>query len=96
MEVGVTRSIDDFDFNVFVPYRYVFRDDGDASLTLQVVVVEDQVVELLVLIEQLRGMNDLVHERGLAVVNVGNDGDIPDVLHTKGFPGAKVRNVCRK
>jgi hypothetical protein len=37
-------------------------------------------------------MDDFVHERGLAVVNVGNDGYIPNVLHTKSFAGAKVRN----
>ncbi|GGF27578.1 hypothetical protein GCM10011383_44080 [Hymenobacter cavernae] len=47
---------------------------------------------MLVLVEKLRGMNDFVHERGLAVVNVGNDGYIPNVLHTKSFAGAKVRN----
>src|SRR5690606_18086382 len=40
-KVGVTRSINNIDFYVFVLNRYVFRNNGNSSLTLQVIVIKN-------------------------------------------------------
>ena len=40
-EIGVPRGVDDVDFDAFVVDAHVFGEDGDATLTLQVVVIKD-------------------------------------------------------
>src|SRR5690606_30277239 len=62
-------------------HAHVLAEDGDAALTLQVVVVQEQLLGFLVLTEELALVQDLVHQRGLAVVHVGDDGDVSDVGH---------------
>ena len=47
-EIGVARGVDDVDLDVFVSHGDVLREDGDASLTLQVVVVEDELSRCLI------------------------------------------------
>ena len=54
-------------------------DDVDLDALL-VVGVEHALLYLLVRAEGVRGLQQLVHERGLAVVDVRDDGNVPDVL----------------
>jgi hypothetical protein len=54
------------------------RLDGDAALALQVHVVEDLVLELA-LGDCARPHQQAVGERGLAVVDVGDDGEVADL-----------------
>ena len=82
-KVRVTRRVDDVDLDVFVAHRHVFRDDGNAAFALQVVAVEQQFAHLLVVAEDFGSVNDFIHQRGFAVVYVGNDGHISDILHRK-------------
>src|SRR5262249_39832673 len=64
----------------------VLGQDGDAALALQVVGVQDQPVlaagQLVQFFtaEQARLAEHLVDQRRLAVVDVGNDGHVPDVV----------------
>ena len=76
----MARGVDDVDLDVFVLDGDVLRQDGDASLALLVVGVEHALLYLLVRAEGVRGLQQLVHERGLAVVDVRDDGNVPDVL----------------
>ena len=80
-EVGVARRVDDVDFGVAVPHGGIFGHDRDAALTLEIVRVHDAVDDLLVFAVDARLLEHLVDERGLAVVDVGDDGDVSEFIH---------------
>ena len=66
----------------------VLGQDGDAALALEVVGVEDAGVlpPQLSLVAELAGLaQHLIDQRGLAVVDVGDDGDIADVVPLHAF-----------
>ena len=85
----------------------VLGEDGDAALALLVVGVEDAVDHLLVVPEHVGGLQQPVDEGGLAVVDVGDDGDVADVglidgtclpaenktADCKGWAGESQRNI---
>ena len=79
-EVGVARRVDDVDLGVVVANRDVLREDGDSALPLLVVGVENTLRDLLVLSEYVGGLQEPVDQRGLAVVDVGDDGDVTNVV----------------
>ena len=59
-----------------VAHRGVLRQDGDAALALQVVRVHHALGHLLILAEDVRLLEHGVHQRRLAVVDVGDNGDV--------------------
>ena len=75
-EVGVAGRIDDVDAGAAVLDGAVLRQDGDAALTLDVVRVHDPLGDLLVRGEGAGLLQQAVDQRGLAVVDVGDDGDV--------------------
>ena len=75
-EVGVARRVDDVDVRVAVADRAVLGEDRDAALALEVVAVHHPLGHVLVLGERARLHQQLVDERGLAVVDVGDDRDV--------------------
>ncbi len=81
-EITVAGGVDDVDLHVLVVDAHVLAENGDAAFALQVVVVQQQVLHLLVRSEELALVQDLVHQCGLAVVDVCDDGDVAEVLHT--------------
>ena len=84
-EVGVPGSIDDIDAGAAVLDRAVLGEDGDAALALDVVGVHDALADLLVGGEGARLLEQAVHQRGLAVIDMGDDGDVADgALHGRG------------
>ena len=80
-EIAVAGSVDDIDFHAFVRDGHILRENGDAAFALQVVAVQDEVPQVLGPAHEIGLVDHPVHERRLAVVDVGDDGDIPDVLH---------------
>ncbi len=50
----VARRVDDVDFGTVVVHGHVFGKDGDTPLTLQIVVVQDEVALVFVFTEQFR------------------------------------------
>ena len=75
-KVGVARGVHDVDLGVLVVDGGVFGQDGDAPLPFQVVGVHHTVHGGLVLPVDAALLEHLVHQGGLAVVHVGNDGDV--------------------
>ena len=75
-EVGVARRVDDVDEQVLVMDRGVLGQDGDAPLALEVGVVHRALGDPLVRAERAALMQQPVDERRLAVVDVGDDGDV--------------------
>ena len=102
-EVGVARGIHAVDLGVLRPDGGVLCQDGDAPLPLQVAGVHDPVHHLLILPVDAALLQHLVHQRGFAVVDVGDDGDISQmfVLHNslllllwQGRAGRRVQVFC--
>ena len=82
-EVGVTRGVDDVDLGVTVADGGVFGENGDAAFALKVARVHDALDDLLIFAVDAALLEHFIDQRGLAVVNVGNDGDVAElvVLH---------------
>src|SRR2546428_65237 len=79
-EVGVARCVDDVDLHALVFDRDVLRHDRDPALALERVGIEEPLGDLLVLAEDPALAEHRIHERRLAVVDVSDDRDVPDVL----------------
>ena len=91
-EVAMTRGVDDINLCVLVVNTNVLRKDSDSALTFQLIVIQHQFTCLLVLAEEVTSQQHLVHQRSFSVVYVGNDGYVPNTLHTIFYKsGAKLR-----
>src|SRR5439155_27355215 len=78
-EVGVAGRVDDVDLGVADLEGDILSKDRDAALTFEVVGVENAVATQLAFAEQTGLTHQLVHQRRLAVIDVGDDGHIADV-----------------
>ncbi len=80
-EIGVAGRVDDVDVIVVPAKGRVLRPDGDALFALEIHRIHDALLHLLVGAKGAGLLEKLVHERGLAVVDVRDDGDVANVLH---------------
>ena len=78
-EIGVAGGVYDVDSDVFPGHRGAFGQDRDAALALQLVAVERALGHLLMLAEGAGLAKELIDQRGLAVVDVGDDRDVADL-----------------
>ena len=85
-KVGVARGVHDVDLGVPVPDGGVLGHDGDTALPLQVIGVHDPVHDLLVFPVYAGLLQHLVHQGGLAMVNVGDDGNVSQFIHRSQTP----------
>jgi hypothetical protein len=74
----VARCVDDVDAHAAVIDGAVLGEDGDAALFLDRVGIHDPLAHFLVGGEGAGLLQQAVHQRGLAVVDVGDDGDVSD------------------
>ena len=79
-KVGVARRIHDIDLGISVLDGGVFGKNGDAALALQIIGVHHAVHCLLIFPVYAALLEHLVHQRGFAVVNMGDDGYISQLL----------------
>ena len=79
-EIAVAGRIDDVDLDAVVADAGGLGEDGDAALALQVVGVHDALDDVFVGAEDAALVEHGVHERGLAVVDVRDDGDVANAL----------------
>ena len=80
-KVAVAWRVDNVDFVILVTDGNIFGEDGDASLTFQVVVVKKEFLLLLVLTEKIALVKKAVNESGFAVIDVGDNCYVFDFLH---------------
>ncbi len=80
-EVSVSRGVDDVDFYALVVDGDILGEDCYPSLAFEVIVVEYQLPGVLVFTEKVSCEEHFVHESSLAMVNVGYNGYVSDVLH---------------
>ena len=79
-EVRVAGRVDDVDLHVAALNGGVLGEDRDALLALQVARVHDALGDVLVLAERAGLPEHRVDERRLAVVDVGDDRDVAQVI----------------
>jgi len=78
-EVGVAGRVDDVDLDPVPGDGGVLGQDGDPALALQGVGVEDAFAGEGAFPEDFGLLEHAVDQRGLAVVNMGNNGDIAEI-----------------
>ena len=84
-EIAVAGRIDDVDLHAVVEDRGVLGQDGDAALALEFVGVHDALDVSFVGAKDAALAEHGVDERGLAVVHVGDDGDVANTGSQKIF-----------
>ena len=80
-EVGVAGGVDDVDVVAVVLEGGVLGADGDALFAFEVHRVHHALVRLLVGAEGAGLAQQAVDERGFAVIDVGDDGNVSDLIH---------------
>jgi hypothetical protein len=89
----MARSVDDVDLHSLVDDSRILRQDRDTLFSLQLVSIHYELADLLVLTEDMTLLQHGVHQGRLAMVNMSDDSDVPDILcHVSN--GAQ--NACRK
>ena len=78
-EIGVARRIDDIDAGAVPDHRGHLGEDGDAALALEVVRIHRPLGHALIVAEGARLLQQPVDERGLAMVDMGDDGDVAEL-----------------
>ena len=79
-EVRVARGVDDVDLVRPRSDGRVLGEDGDALLALEIVGVHHALGDGFVRAERAGLPEHVVDERGLAVVDVSDDGDVTDIF----------------
>ena len=77
-KVSVAGGIHDVDLHILVTDGGVLRQNGDATLPLQITGVHDSVHGGLIFPVNAALLQHFVNQGSLTVVNVGNDGNIAD------------------
>ncbi len=94
-EIGVARGVDDIDAVVVPLDGGVLRQDGDTALLFLVVGVHDPLGALVLAVQGAGLLQQLVHQRGLAVVDVGDNGDVAKFLYHWVLPEYWGQPGCR-
>ena len=79
-EVGVPGRIDNVDLDILIVYRGILCQNGDAPFPLQVVGVHHPFLNHLIFPESAALLEHLVHQSGLAMVNVGDNSHVAQIV----------------
>ena len=79
-EIRMSGCVDDIDLRSFIIYSGVFAQDRDPALALQVIGIHDPLLHSLILTENTALFQKPVHQRGLAVVDMGDNRYISDIF----------------
>ncbi len=80
--------VDNVDAIVAPSDRRILGENRDPALALQVVRIHDAFLQILARIERAGLTQQLIDERGLAMIDVCDDGDVAKFLsHSEAFEG---------
>ena len=79
-EIRVAGRVNDVDQVIAPGDGAMLGADGDAALALEVLAVHDALAHLLILAEGAGAAEDGVNQRGLAVVNMRDDGQVANLV----------------
>ena len=91
----MARGVHHVDLHVLIADGGVLSQNRNAALTLQIAGVHDTVHNLLIFPVSAALLQHLVHQGGLAVVNVGDDGYVSQmfVLHIWNIPSCFLPSI---
>ena len=78
-EIRVTRRVHDVDLHILPMHRGTLGQDGDAAFALQIVGIHRALDLTLVFAIGAGGLKQAIDQRGLAVIDVGDDCDIAKI-----------------
>ena len=84
----MSRCVHETDRLVLVVDGRVLGSNGDAPFALQIIGVEDTVIHLLIRTKDIRLLQHAVKQGRLAMIDVGDDGDISQIVGAIGQSGA--------
>src|SRR5208282_5356861 len=91
-KIGVPGRIHDVDFYSRIKHSRVLGKNGDAALAFQIVRVHDALGHSLVVAKRPALPEHGVHQRGLAVIHVGNDSDVANTrIQIENSSGLQIR-----
>src|SRR5207237_265210 len=79
-EVGMSRSINNIDLNATIDDSSIFSENSNTPLTFLIVGIHDQFAHLLILAEDVALFEESIDQRGFAVIDVGNNSNIADIV----------------
>jgi hypothetical protein len=94
-EIGVAGGVDDVDAGILPDDRGRLGQDGDAALLFEIVRVHHALGDTLVLAVGAGLFQEFIDERGLAVVDVGDDRDIAQFHKSESKKGRPAANCGR-
>ena len=83
-KISMARGIQNVNLYAIMHNGCIFGQNSDATLTLQVVGVHNALFHMLVRTENAALLQHSIHQSGLAMVNVGNNGNITNVVSNHG------------
>ena len=95
-EVGVPGRIHDVDEDSPSVHGRVLRADRDPLFSLQVHGVHDPFIDTLIIAESSALSQQLVNKGSFAMIDVGDDGDVTDVLGVHGSNKVHAREAHAK
>ena len=85
-EIGMAGGVHHIDAHITAANGCVFGQDGDAALTLDIVRIHNPLIDLFILPESAALPQHGVHQRGLPVIDVRDDRDVPQIVDGKVIP----------
>ena len=78
-EIGVAGRVDNVDPHILPLHRGALGEDGDAAFLFQVVAVQCPFCDVLMLAERARLSEQLIDKGSFAMIDMRDDGDVPDL-----------------
>ena len=76
----MARGVDDVDLGTLIHNGSVLGQNGDTTLTLDIVGVHDTFCNFLIGAEYAALFQKFIYQSRFAVVNMGNDGNVSDIF----------------
>ena len=89
----MSGRIDDIDFKTLPEQRGILRQNGDSTLFFKFIGVHEPFDFILTTLQRTRLGQEFVNQRGLAVVDVRDDGDIAQGLGWIGHDGVQKKRA---
>jgi hypothetical protein len=83
-EISMSRRVHDVDSVIAPSNRRILGQDRDPAFALQIIRIHDAFLQILARIERTGLAQQLVDERGFAVIDVRDDGDVAKFLSHRG------------
>ena len=95
-EIRMARRIDNIDFRSIIENGCILRQNRNAPLTLKVAGIHDAFLYLLVRSEHMALLQHRIHKGRLAVIDMGNDCNIPQIFFRCHLNGSSPQEKARK